>query len=139
MEKRILLGALVALGVMLGFELLVAASGRALDLPMDTGIGHVPLAGLLVNLLAMVAGGRIAREGFRVPALILSALISVCVVASLQLSAAHAQLPGVFGLTDVLRYNALAFALGLLAAWSGATLGERWARHASSGGVAVTR
>ncbi len=139
MEKRILLGALVALGLMLGFELLVTASGRALDWPIDTGMGHVPLAGLLVNLLAMVAGGRIAREGFRLPALILSALISVCVVASLQLSAAHAQLPGVFGLSGVLKYNALAIALSLLAAWSGATLGEWWARRASRGVVATSR
>ncbi len=126
MEKRILLGAIAALAVMLGFEALVTISGHPLDLPVDTGWGHVPVVGLGVTLLAMALGGWIAREGFRLPAVLLAAAIAACVAVSLQLSAALSPGPAVFGLAEILRYNALATGLSLLAAWLGASLGQ-WA------------
>ena len=129
MDKRILLGSIAALALMLGFELLVTLSGRALDLPVDTGFGHVPVVGLLVTLLAMALGGWIARRGFRALAVLLAALISVCVATTLQLSAAMSPGAAPFGLGEILRYNALATGLSLLAAWWGASIGQWVARR----------
>lgn len=136
MDKRLLLACLAALAVMLGFDLATLLSGRALDLPVRTGWGTVPVIGLLVTALAMAAGGWVARRGFRIVALLLAALVWLCVVTVVELGALSSR-ESLIGLTDILRHSALAMVLSLVAAWSGAALGERIARHEASPSTAT--
>ncbi|MCF7222810.1 hypothetical protein [Marilutibacter chinensis] len=125
LDKRHLLACIAALAIMLGFDLAISLSGRALDLPTDTGWGTVPIAGLLVTALAMAVGGWIARRGFRPLAVLLAAALWLSVVSVIGLGALSAEDGPAFGLGDVLSQYALAMVLSLLAAWLGAVLGER--------------
>lgn len=121
MSKRVLLGCIAALATMLVFELLTVLSGWRLDLPLETGLGGIPLGSLLVTFAAMLLGGWIARRRFRWIALGLAAALWLAVVASLLLVAQ----PPMDSLAMVLKYNALGIGLSLAAAWFGAMLGER--------------
>jgi hypothetical protein len=125
MSKRVLLGCIAALAIMLLFELLTVLSGRQLDLPLETGLGNIPLGSLLVTFGAMLLGGWIARRRFRWIALGLAATLWLAVVATLLLTAK----PPMDSLAMVLRYNALAIGLSLAAAWFGAMSGERLGEH----------
>lgn len=127
LDKRHLLGCIAALALMLGFDLAISLSGRALDLPTETGWGTIPLAGLLVTLLAMLIGGVIARRGFRPLAVLLAIAVWLSVASVIGIGALSSDGGPAFGAGDVLRQHGLAMALSLLAAWVGATLGERLA------------
>ncbi|MBB1061783.1 hypothetical protein [Marilutibacter spongiae] len=131
MEKRILMGSVAALAVMLGFEWLLIATGRPLDVPIDAGFGPIPLAGLLVTAAAMALGGRIATQGFRIFAVLLALLVALSGAVSVQLSSALSHVPEPFSLGEILRYNGAATAASMLAAWLGAALGEWAARRAA--------
>lgn len=122
MDKRHLLACIAALATMLGFDLAISLSGRALDLPAETGWGTLPIAGLLVTALAMAIGGWIARRGFRPLAVLLAAALWLAVVTVIEAGA----LGGgpAFGPAELLRQHGLAMALSLMAAWLGAALGE---------------
>ncbi|MBB1088882.1 hypothetical protein H4F99_10300 [Lysobacter sp. SG-8] len=127
MDKRTLLGCIAALALLLAFELMVRLSGHALDLPLRTPLGELPVAGLFITCAAMALGGWIAREGFRVPAIVLAVVIAVATTASLQLSGALSPDGPPFALGDILRYGGLAMLAQVLMAWLGAVLGERLA------------
>ena len=120
MSKRVLLGCIAALATMLLFDLLISLSGRQLDLPLETGLGSIPLGGLLVTFGAMLLGGWIARRRFRWIALGLAAALWLAVVTLLMIAQ-----PPMDSLATVLKHNALAIALSLAAAWCGAVIGER--------------
>ena len=121
MSKRALLGCIAALATMLLFDLLLSLSGWQLDLPLETGLGGIPLGSLLVTFGAMLLGGWIARRRFRWIALGLVAALWLAVIVALLLIAQ----PPMDSLPMVLKYNALAIGLSLAAAWFGAMLGER--------------
>ncbi|MGH8085972.1 MAG: hypothetical protein ACREPV_11945 [Lysobacter sp.] len=121
MSKRALLGCIAALATMLLFDLLISVSGWQLDLPLETGLGGIPIGSLLVTFGAMLLGGWIARRRFRWIALGLAAALWLAVVVALLLIAQ----PPMDSLPMVLKYNALAIGLSLAAAWFGALLGER--------------
>jgi hypothetical protein len=120
-SKRVLLGCIAALATMLAFDLLITVSGWPLDLPVQSGLGHVPLGGLLVTFGAMLLGGWIARRRFRWVALGLTLALWLAVLATLLALAR----PPADSLAGVLRFNALAMVLSLALAWAGALLGER--------------
>jgi hypothetical protein len=120
-SKRVLLGCIAALGTMLVFELAVTLSGRALDLPLQSALGSIPVGTLLVTFGAMLLGGWIARRRFRWVALGLTAALWLTVVATLVAVAE----PPMDSPGAVLRFNAAAIALSLVAAWCGALAGER--------------
>lgn len=132
LDKRQLLACIAALALMLGFDLAIRLSGRALDLPVDTGWGTLPLAGLLVTALAMAAGGWIARRGFRLLAVLLATVVWLGVAIVLALGALAGDGPAAFGLPEVLHEFGLAMALSLVAAWLGASLGERLAASSTA-------
>ena len=121
MSKRALLGCIAALATMLLFDLLISLSGWQLDLPLETGLGGIPLGSLLVTFGAMLLGGWIARRRFRWIALGLAAALWLAVVGVVWMTAE----PPMDSLAMVLKYNSLAIGLSLAAAWFGAMLGER--------------
>ena len=125
MDKRILMGCLAALGMMLGVDLLAQVSGWQLDLPVRTGMGILPVGSIVTTLVAMAVGGWIARRRFGWIAVALTALVwgatIVALVAIAPPTAASMSLPG------IVRFNAAAIVLSLLASWLGARLGERLA------------
>ena len=125
MSKRVLLGCIAALATMLFFDLLISLSGWQLDLPLETGLGGIPLGSLLVTFGAMLLGGWIARRRFRWIALGLTSVLWLAVVATVLATAE----PPMDSLAMVLKYNALAIGLSLAVAWLGAVLGERLAER----------
>lgn len=125
MDKRILVGCIAALGTMLGVDLLAQVSGWRLDLPVRTVLGIVPVGSIVATLVAMALGGWIARRRFHWIAVALTAAVWVATIVALVAlappTAASMSLPG------IVKFNALAIVLGLLASWLGARLGERLA------------
>lgn len=130
MPVRILLASTVALGLLF----LAIAVGFWADWPIGgraTRFGLVPTWELAVTVVAMGAGGWIARSGFRGPAV---ALVAATWLASLlaawMLAPAES---GVAGL-PLLRENGLTLLVGVAAAWVAAGAGERLARRRQSAG-----
>lgn len=125
MDKRILYGCIAALGAMLGFDLLTQVSGLKLDLPMHTPLGTIFIGGAVVTFAAMTLGAWIARRNFRWIAVTLSVVLWIAVIAVLYSIAMPtdpaASLPG------IMKFNALAIVLSLVASWLGAMLGEHLA------------
>ena len=125
MDKRILMGCLAALGTMLGVDLLAQVSGWRIDLPVRTGLGILPVGGILTTLVAMALGGWIARRRFRWIAVALTAVVWVATIVALV--AVAPPTAASMSLSGIVRFNAAAIVLGLLASWLGAWLGERLA------------
>lgn len=125
--KRLLGGALAALLVMIAASLVVQMFAVQLGREIASPLGPVPLADLASVLLAMAAGGAVARSPrFRAVAVALQALVWAAIIATLYL--AHDGSPvSSLPLSTVLRHNAAALLLSLLAAGAGAWLGERLA------------
>lgn len=128
MDKRILYGCIAALGLMLGFDLLTQLSGWKLDLPQRTPLGMVFLGSLLTTFAAMTLGGWIAQRHFRWIAVVLSVVLWIAViVVTYSLSPPRGVGAATLSLASIVKFNALAIALSLLASWLGAALGERLA------------
>lgn len=125
MDKRILYGSIAALGTMLGFDLLTQLSGLKLDLPMRTPLGTIFVGAAAVTFAAMTLGAWIARHHFRWIAVALSAVLWLAVIGVLYSTVLPAN-PAT-SLSAMVKFNALAIVLSLLASWLGAMLGERLA------------
>jgi hypothetical protein len=125
--RRLLAGALVALVVMIAGSLVVQMAGAQLNREFISPFGPVPLADVVSVLLAMTAGGAVARSrAFRWVAVVLQALVWAAIIAMLYL--AHDGSPvSSLPLSMMLQHNAAALALSLIAAGLGAWLGERLA------------
>lgn len=123
--KRLLGGALVALVVMVAASLLVQLFAMQLNRELGSPLGPVPVADVVSVLLAMAAGGAVARSrAFRWVAIALQILVWAAIVATLYL--AHDGSPvSSLPLPAMLRHNAAALVLSLLAAGLGAWIGER--------------
>ncbi len=124
MDKRILVGSIAALGVMLGFDLLTKASGGSLDLPLRTGMGTLVLGNLAITFAAMTLGGWIARRRFRWIAVALSALVWIMAIVALTVAPPPSGAGAALSLAVILKFNALTIVLELVASWLGAMLGE---------------
>jgi hypothetical protein len=122
--RRLLAGALVALVVMIAGSLAVQMAGARLDREIASPLGPVPVTDVLGVLLAMTAGGAIARSrAFRWIAVALQALVWASIIATLYI--AHDGSPvSSLPLSTVLRHNAAALVLSLLVAGLGAWAGE---------------
>lgn len=132
-SKRVLLGCIAALATMLVFDLLITLSGRPLDLPLQSGLGSIPVGTLLVTFGAMLLGGWIARRRFRWVALGLTLALWLTVVVAL-LAVGE---PPVDSFAAVLRFNGFAIVLSLAAAWCGALAGERLGARSLSAPASV--
>lgn len=128
--RRLLGGALAALVVMIAVSLLVQLFAVALNRELGSPLGPVPVADIVGVLLAMAVGGAIARSAaFRWIAVVLQALVWAAIILTLYL--AHDGSPvSSLPLPTVLRHNAAALVLSLLAAGFGAWAGERLAQRA---------
>lgn len=126
-HKRLLGGALVALVVMVAASLVVQLFAVQLNREMGSPLGPVPVADISSVLIAMTAGGAVAcSRAFRWIAVVLQVLVWAAIVATLYL--AHDGPPvSTLPLATMLRHNALALVLSLLAAGFGAWIGERLA------------
>lgn len=129
MDKRILVACIVALGTLLGFDLLTQVSGGKLDLPLRTPLGTILVGNLLTTFAAMTLGGWIARRPFRWIAVALGAVVWAATIAVLVAIAPStgAGAGATMSLPDILKFNALAIVLSLAASWLGAVLGEHLA------------
>ncbi|MEG3193174.1 hypothetical protein [Lysobacter sp. D1-1-M9] len=130
MDVRILLGCIAALATLIVLALVVHLFGSDLERGLDTALGPLPLADILGVLLAMGAGGWVARRpGFRWLALGLMAAVWLATLAVLGTFAAPGGPAPMRSIVAMLQYNALAIVLTLAAAWLGAVLGERAAHR----------
>lgn len=127
MDKRILVACIVALGTLLGFDLLTQVSGGKLDLPLRTPLGTILVGNLLMTFAAMTLGGWIARRPFRWIAVALGAVVWAATIAVLVAIAPSTGAGATMSLPGILKFNALAIVLSLAASWLGAVLGERLA------------
>ena len=125
MDKRVLVGCIAALATMLGFDLLLQASGWKLDLPLRTPLGTILVGNLAVTFAAMTLGGWIARRRFRWIAVALSAVVWITTIVVLVAITPTTGAGAAMSLPAIVRFNALAIVLGLAASWLGAMLGER--------------
>lgn len=133
--KRMLAGALVALVVMIAGSLVVQLAGMQFSREIASPLGVIPLNDIVSVLLAMIAGGAVARSpAFRWVAVALQALVWAAIIATLYLAYDGSQV-STLPLSNVLRLNAAALASSLLAAGLGAWIGERLAlRRAAAAG-----
>lgn len=128
MDKRILLGCIAALAVLVGVSLLTQLFGSQLSWSLQTPLGVLPVADVIGTALAMGAGGWVARNRrFRWLALALMAAVWIATLAVLGAAAGPTSPEPMRSLPAMLQYNALAIVLTLAAAWTGAWLGERQA------------
>lgn len=130
MPVRILLASTVALGLLflaiaVAFWAEWPVGGRA------TRFGLVPTWELAVTVVAMGAGGWIARSGFRWPAV---ALVALAWLASLLAAWLFAPAGSDATALPLLRQNGLTLLVGAAAAWVAAGAGERLARRRQSAG-----
>ena len=133
MDQRILVASIAALGALLGFDLLTQLSGGQLDLPLRTPLGAIGIGTLVITFAAMTLGGWIAGRRFRWIAVALGAAVWAATIAVLVAITPSTGAAATMSLPGILKFNALAIVLSLLASWLGAVLGERLAarRHAS--------
>lgn len=126
MNKRVLNGCLGAAGLLLLFAMVTKLSGLDARQMIETGAGAIPLLDILAALVAMGAGGAIARHAnFRWIALLLMVAmwsLTLFAVVSMALPDSPPPMRTVFG---ALRYNAIAIVATVIAAFAGAVLGER--------------
>ena len=127
MDKRILVGCIVALGTMLGFDLMAQVSGWRLDLPLRTPLGTLLVGNLAITFAAMMLGGWIAQRRFRWVAVGLSAIVWIATIVATLAIAPPTAAGASMSLPGIVKFNALAIVLGLLASWLGALIGERLA------------
>ncbi|MGH8077027.1 MAG: hypothetical protein ACREPE_06855, partial [Lysobacter sp.] len=120
MDKRILWGCLAALATMLGFDLLTQLSGWKLDGPVRTPFGMIFVGGAVSTFAAMTLGGWIARRNFRWIAVALSVVVWVAIIAMLYAIAMPGGAAAMISLAGILKFNAFAIALSLVASWLGA-------------------
>jgi len=133
MAKQVLIACVVALTVMLACSVLGQMFVPQFNRETLTPLGPLPLGDALSVLLAMTAGGAIARTPrFRWIAVLLQAVVWLVIVLALSTRPGSAAVASM-SLGAILRYNAVAFGASLLAAFLGAWLGE-WlaARRAST-------
>ena len=129
LDTRILTGGVVALALLLAFDLFASLADADWSVDVRTPFGPFSVVTLAVTFVAMAVGGWVARRGFTWVALALTALTWVTVVVTLLAIAgpdSPAQMRSVGG---VLRYNAAAIVLGLATAWLGAWVGQRLAQR----------
>ena len=129
LDTRTLTGGVVALALLLAFDLFASLADADLSVDVRTPFGPFSVVTLAVTFVAMAVGGWVARRGFTWVALALTALTWVTVVVTLLAIAgpdSPAQMRSVGG---VLRYNAAAIVLGLATAWLGAWVGQRLAQR----------
>lgn len=130
MDKRILLGCLSAAAVLLLFAIATRLFGLDARQAIDTGIGPIPLIDVFAALIAMAAGGAIARHAqFRWVALLLMVAMWALTLFTIVSMALPDSPPPMRSIAGALKYNALAIVLTLAAAFAGALLGERLARR----------
>ncbi len=129
LDTRTLTGGVVALGLLLAFDLFASLADAGFDADVRTPLGPFSLVTLAVTFVAMGAGGWVARRGFIAVALVLTALTWVAVVVTLLAIAGPGSPAPMHSVGGVLRYNAAAIVLGLAVAALGAWAGQRLARR----------
>ncbi|ROU09041.1 hypothetical protein [Lysobacter enzymogenes] len=115
--------------MLLLFGLLTKLFGLDARQAIDTGIGPLPLIDILAALVSMFLGGALARHAlFRWIALaLMSAMWALTLFAVVSMALPDSP-PPMRSIGAALKYNALAIALTLAAAFAGALLGERFGR-----------
>ena len=133
MDKRTLWGCLAALAALLGIDLLTQLSGWKLDGPLRTPFGMVFIGGVITTFAAMALGGWVARRKFRWIALALCLIVWIATIAMLHAVVRPDGAVTAMSLKGILKFNALAISLSLVASWLGAMFGERLAaRHGTT-------
>ncbi|UHQ23668.1 hypothetical protein LVB77_02810 [Lysobacter sp. 5GHs7-4] len=140
MDKRVLLGCIAALSVLLLGGLAAQLAGANSDggQIFHTPLGRVPLGDVLMVLLAMTVGGAIARRKFRAVAVLMVLIVWLAILTVLVAMIAPDSPPPMASLPAMLKYNGVAIVLNLLAAWAGASLGQFLAARRSRGGDAAS-
>lgn len=132
MEKRIVLGCVTAAATLLTLGVITKVLSLQGGLSFSTPLGPLPLLDVLTVLLAMAAGGFIARNAmFRWAAIGLVVLMWLLTLSTLASSTGLNSSGPLHSVQGILKYNALAIVLSLIAAWGGAFFGERWKRGES--------
>ena len=127
MDKRMLLGCLGGAGMLLLFALLTKLFGLDARQAINTGLGPLPLIDVLAAFVAMFLGGALARHPlFRWIALLLMAAMWALTLFTVVSMALPDSPPPMRSMGAALKFNALAIALTLAAAFAGALLGERF-------------
>lgn len=127
MDKRILLGCLGGAGLLLLFAFLTKLFGLDARQAIDTGIGPLPLIDVFAALASMFLGGALARHPhFRWIAPLLIAAMWALTLFTVVSMALPDSPPPMRSMGAALKFNALAIALTLTAAFGGAVLGERF-------------
>lgn len=138
MDKRVLLGCIAALSLLLlgGLAAQMVGGGGEGGQILHTPLGRVPVGDVLMVLLAMAVGGAIARHKFRAVAVLMVLIVWLAILTVLVAMIAPDSPPPMASLPAMLKYNGAAIALSLLAAWLGASLGQflaaRWLRGGSA-------
>ncbi|MEI2432659.1 MULTISPECIES: hypothetical protein [Lysobacter] len=115
--------------MLLLFGLLTKLFGLDARQAIDTGIGPLPLIDILAALVSMFLGGALARHArFRWIALLLPSAMWALTLFAVVAMAQPDSPPPMRSIGAALKYNALAIALTLAAAFAGALLGERFGR-----------
>lgn len=134
MDKRVLLGCIAALSVLLfgGMAAQLAGAAASATQILHTPLGRVPMGDVLMVLLAMTVGGAVARRKFRAVAVLMVTIVWLAILTVLVAMISPDSPPPLASLPAMLKYNGVAIALTLLAAWAGASLGQflaaRWPR-----------
>jgi hypothetical protein len=131
MDKRVLLGCIAALSVLLlgGMAAQLAGSDGGGSQILSSPLGRVPIGDVLMVLLAMTVGGAIARRKFRAVAVLMVLIVWLAILTVLVAMIAPDSPPPMASLPAMLKYNGAAIVLTLFAAWLGATLGETLANR----------
>lgn len=131
MDKRVLLGCIAALSVLLlgGMAAQLASSDGGGSQILSSPLGRVPIGDVLMVLLAMTVGGAIARRKFRAVAVLMVLIVWLAILTVLVAMIAPDSPPPMASLPAMLKYNGAAIVLTLFAAWLGATLGETLANR----------
>lgn len=128
MPKRLLIGAVVALGSLSLLNLVVLLLDGARWGTFEIAGAPVPVLDIVCAALAMGAGAVVARDRrFRWVALGLLALSWALTLSVMRFNAPPVLPEELRTLAGLLRYNAAAIVLTLAAAWLGAFAGERFA------------
>ncbi|MEG3792317.1 hypothetical protein V1318_19525 [Lysobacter sp. CCNWLW3] len=131
MDKRVLLGCIAALSVLLlgGLAAQLAGANSEGGQILHTPLGRVPIGDVLMVLLAMTVGGAVARRKFRAVAVLMVLIVWLAILTVLVAMIAPDSPPPMASLPAMLKYNGAAIALSLFAAWLGATIGETLANR----------
>ncbi|QWP77979.1 hypothetical protein J5226_06120 [Lysobacter sp. K5869] len=113
--------------MLLLFAILTKLFGLDARQALDTGIGPLPLIDVLAALVSMFLGGALARNAwFRWIAIALMAAMWALTLFTVVSMALPDSPPPMRSIGAALKFNALAIALTLIAAFGGALLGERF-------------